>query len=35
LQILWAAKLLYPDKFQNVDLKKEKKEFFTKFSTTT
>jgi iron complex transport system substrate-binding protein len=31
LQILWAAKLLYPDKFQDVDLKKETKAFYTKF----
>jgi iron complex transport system substrate-binding protein len=31
LQILWAAKLLYPDKFQDIDLKKETKAFFTKF----
>lgn len=31
LQILWAAKLLYPDKFKDIDLKAETKTFFTKF----
>lgn len=31
LQILWAAKLLYPDKFQDIDLKKETVAFFDKY----
>lgn len=31
LQVLWAAKLLYPAKFQDLDLSKETKAFYSKF----
>lgn len=31
LQILWAAKILYPDKFRDVDVKAETKSFFARF----
>jgi iron complex transport system substrate-binding protein len=31
LQILWAAKLLYPDKFKDLDVAKETKAFYAKF----
>jgi iron complex transport system substrate-binding protein len=31
LQILWAAKTLYPDKFQDIDIAKETKGFYAKF----
>lgn len=31
LQVLWAAKLLYPDRFQDIDIKKESKEFYSRF----
>jgi iron complex transport system substrate-binding protein len=31
LQILWAAKLLHPEKFRNLDIKKETKAFFARF----
>jgi iron complex transport system substrate-binding protein len=31
LQVLWAAKTLYPDKFKDLDIKAETKAFYTKF----
>ena len=31
LQILWAAKLLYPGKFHDLDMKKETKAFYARF----
>ena len=31
LQVLWAAKLLHPEKFPNLDLKKETAEFYRRF----
>jgi iron complex transport system substrate-binding protein len=31
LQVLWAAKLLYPDRFQDVDIRKEANEFYNRF----
>ena len=31
LQILWAAKLLHPEKFRDLDLKKETKAFYAQF----
>ena len=31
LQILWAAKLLYPDKFTNIDINQETKNFYSKY----
>jgi len=31
LQILWAAKLLHPEKFRNLDVKKETKAFYARF----
>ena len=31
LQILWAAKLLHPEKFRTLDLKKETKAFYARF----
>lgn len=31
LQVLWAAKLFYPDRFQDIDLVKETQDFYKKF----
>jgi iron complex transport system substrate-binding protein len=31
LQVLWVAKTLYPDLFQDVDMVKEVREFYKKF----
>ncbi|QKG30034.1 ABC transporter substrate-binding protein [Campylobacter sp. RM16187] len=31
LQILWAAKTLHPEKFQNIDMKAETKKFYKRF----
>lgn len=31
LGILWAAKILHPEKFSNIDLEKENEEFYSKF----
>lgn len=31
LQVLWAAKLIHPDKFDDIDMVKETKEFYKKF----
>lgn len=35
LQVLWAAKTLYPDRFQDLDLRKETKAFYAKFFNYT
>jgi iron complex transport system substrate-binding protein len=31
LQVLWAAKIIHPDKFQDIDIAKETKDFYAKF----
>jgi iron complex transport system substrate-binding protein len=31
LQVMWLAKLLHPDKFQDIDMAKEVKEFYSTF----